>query len=110
MSEISGIRPDIRYPVFKMAGYLVGRISGKTSIRSIPKRESSTCIHWYLFTYTIILSTLFIEESGVPVYIGVFLPTELYYLHSLSKRLKYLYTLVSFHQCNYTIYTLYQRE
>ena len=42
MSEISGIRPDIRYPaptgypVFKMAGYPVGRISGKTAIRSIP--------------------------------------------------------------------------
>ena len=34
--EISGIRPDIRYPVLKMAGYPVGRISGKTAIRSIP--------------------------------------------------------------------------
>ena len=44
--EISGIRPDIRYPaptgypagnpVFKMARYRVGRISGKTAIRSIP--------------------------------------------------------------------------
>ena len=34
--EISGIRPDIRYPVFRMAGYSVGRISGKTAIRSIP--------------------------------------------------------------------------
>ena len=31
------IRPDIRYPVFKMAGYPVGRISGKTAIRSIPR-------------------------------------------------------------------------
>ena len=49
MSEISGIRQDIRpdirypaptgYPVFKMAGYPVGRISGKTAIRSIPNKS-----------------------------------------------------------------------
>ena len=42
MPEISGIRhppdiwPEIRYPVLRMAGYPVGRISGKTAIRSIP--------------------------------------------------------------------------
>ena len=46
--EISGIRhppdirPDIRYPVFKMAGYPVGRISGKTAIRSIPNFHKMT--------------------------------------------------------------------
>ena len=34
------IRPDIRYPVFKMAGYPVGRISGKTAIRSIPTNNT----------------------------------------------------------------------
>jgi hypothetical protein len=36
--RISGIRPlpDIRYPVFLLAGYTAGRISGKNSIRCIP--------------------------------------------------------------------------
>ena len=47
MSKIAGIllsgiwhpldiRLEIRYPVFKMAEYLVGRISGKTVIQSVP--------------------------------------------------------------------------
>ena len=43
MSEISGIRPDIRYPAptgYPVSGFLNGRISGKTAIRSIP-----TCIN-----------------------------------------------------------------
>ena len=34
--EISGIRPDIWYPV--TAGYPVDRISGKINIRNIPKK------------------------------------------------------------------------
>jgi hypothetical protein len=30
------IRPDIRYPAFKLAGYPAGRISSQISIRCIP--------------------------------------------------------------------------
>ena len=46
MSKIAGIRyppdiwPEIRYPVLRIAGYPVGRISGKTAIRSIPILKS----------------------------------------------------------------------
>ena len=40
MSEISGIQPDIRNPVFKMAGYPLGQISGKTVILSIPNNNN----------------------------------------------------------------------
>ena len=39
MSEISGIRQDIRYPAptgYPVSGFQNGRISGKTAIRSIP--------------------------------------------------------------------------
>jgi len=37
------IRPDIRYPAFRSAGYPAGRISDKFNIRPIP-----TGNHWYL--------------------------------------------------------------
>jgi len=34
--KLPDIRPDIRYPAFRYAGYLAGRISGKFNIRHIP--------------------------------------------------------------------------
>jgi hypothetical protein len=37
----TNIRPDIRYPAFGLAGYPAGRISGKNSIRCIPKENCS---------------------------------------------------------------------
>ena len=49
--RISGIQhppdiwPDIRYLVFNMAGYPVGRISSKTAIRSIPKKNKKSKKH-----------------------------------------------------------------